>query len=400
MLAVVGCGSGGGVPTGTGGSSGTGGTNGTGGTTQTSDYSFTVTPTALSLPPGGMQTVAINIDRGPSGSAFADPITFALEIPNSITGSGVTQTFAPNPATAASTTLTVNVGTTGIVAGKYTLDVVGTAGADTYTVSLPLTVTGATNTLLVDNDGSANNENPSDPSNSQSTSDTLFGTLLQGEGLGFNTFVTDETVAGTGATDPSAATISGYSTIVWYTGSLFGDHQTMSSAQEAILSSWLDVGGHTLLIFSEYLFYDNGNGDWTTPETDAFLTSYVGAAGDATDGDLVDNITYTATGAAATAFAGESFHVIDDSAIASTAAVVNPASGTDSLVTVTENPDQALATATAVPATVGRKHVGAAGTSTVIYVGIPLEDVLMTTGNNSAADFFHAALVYAGIDAP
>ena len=94
MLAVVGCGSGGGVPTGTGGSSGTGGTNGTGGTTQTSDYSFTVTPTALSLPPGGMQTVAINIDRGPSGSAFADPITFALEIPNSITGSGVTQTFA------------------------------------------------------------------------------------------------------------------------------------------------------------------------------------------------------------------------------------------------------------------------------------------------------------------
>ncbi len=76
-----------------------------------------------------------------------------------------------------------------------------------------------------------------------STSDTLFGTLLQGEGLGFNTFVTDETVAGTGAADPSSATISSYSTIVWYTGSLFGNHQTMSSAQEAIFSSCLDAEG-------------------------------------------------------------------------------------------------------------------------------------------------------------
>ena len=63
---------------------------------------------------------------------------------------------------------------------------------------------------------------------------------------------------------------------------------------------------------------------------------------------------------------------------------------------MTENPDQALTAAAAVPAVVGRKNVGAKGTSTVVYVGIPLEDVLMTTGNNSAADFFHATLVYAG----
>ena len=127
------------------------------------------------------------------------------------------------------------------------------------------------------------------------------------------------------------------------------------------------------------------------------MATYLGAAGDASDGDL-DHITYTATGATGTAFAGERFHVIDDSAIASTADVVNPASGTDALVMVTENPDQALTAATSVPAAVGRKRVGAAGTSTVVYVGIPLEDVLMTTGNNSAADFFHATLVYAGID--
>jgi len=416
MLAVIGCGgssndgkggptdTGGTGATGSGGTSGTGGATGTGGANQTSDYSFTVTPTALSLPPGGTQEVTINIDRGPSGSAFTDPIMFTLELPNSITGSGVTQTIAPNPAAAASTTLTVNVGTTGIVAGKYTLAVVGTAGADTYTVSLPLTVTGATNTLLVDNDGSANNDDPTDPSNAQSTSDTLFATLLQGEGLGFNTFVTDESIAGTTAStpsaDPSTATIANYTTIVWYTGSLEGVHQTMSPAQEAILSSWLDAGGHTLLIFSQDLIADNGIGDWVTPEsaaTDAFLADDIGAAGDAEDGDLND-VTYTAAGVAGTAFAGESFHVVKDAAIASTADVINPASGTDALVTVTENPDGALTSAQAVPAVVGRKHVGAKGTSTVVYVGIPLEDVLMTTGNNSAADFFHATLVYAGID--
>jgi hypothetical protein len=65
-------------------------------------------------------------------------------------------------------------------------------------------------------------------------------------------------------------------------------------------------------------------------------------------------------------------------------------------VTVTENPDGQLLAAQAVPAVVGWKHVGAAGTSTVVYVGIPIEDVLVTTGNNSAADFFHSTLVYAG----
>jgi hypothetical protein len=407
MVAVVGCGSsndgktgtGGSGATGTGGTSGTGGTTGTGGANQTSDYSFTVTPTALTLPPGGMQDVTINIDRGPSGSAFTDPITFTLDIPNSITGAGVTQTFAPNPATAASTTLTVNVGTAGIAAGSYTLDVVGTAGSNTYTVSLPLTVTGVKNTLLVDNDGSSNNDDPTDPSDSQSTSDTLFATLLQGEGLGFNTFVTDESMAGDSAADPSTSTIANYTTIVWYTGSLSGAQQTMSPAQETILSSWLDAGGHTLLIFSEYLFYDNGVGDWVTPETDTFLATDVGAAGDAVDGDLND-LNYTASGLTGTAFAGESFNVAKDYRIASTADVVNPAAGTDALVTVTENPDGALAAAQAVPAVVGRKHVGANGTSTVVYVGIPLEDVLMTTGNSSAADFFHATLVYAGIDTP
>jgi hypothetical protein len=280
------------------------------------------------------------------------------------------------------------------------MNVVATSGSGAsamqYTVALPLKVTSAAvTTLLVDNDGSANNADPTDATIAQSVSDTLFSTLLQGESVPFNTFVTDSSIAGTGA-DPSTSTIANYSTIVWYTGDQYGGNVTMSPSQEAILESWLDAGNKTLLVFSENLIYDNGNTHWTEAETDEFLANYVGAAGDAEDGDL-DHVSYSGTGVAATAFAGQSFHVIKDSQINSTADVINPSSGTDALVTVVENPDGQLTAATAVPAVVGRKHVGAAGTSTVVYVGIPLEDILMTTGNNSAADFFHSTLVYSGL---
>jgi hypothetical protein len=407
LLTVVGCGGGGngsgrGGTTGhggtgaTGATGGNGGTTGTGGANQTSDYSFTVTPTALSLPLGGMQSLSVTIDRAVGATTFTDPITFELDVPNTITGTGVTAQFTPTIATAGSTTLAVNIGTAGIAAGSYTLEVVGTSGADVYTVDLPLTVTVAKNTLLVDNDGSANNEDPTDTTNPQSPSDTLFASLLQGEAIGFNTFVADQSMAGSTAADPSLATITGYSTIVWYTGNVFGDHQTISPTQEAILEGWLDAGGHTLLVFAENLIYDDGVTTWIDPETDEFLANYVGAASDAEDNDL-NHVTYTATGAAGTPFAGEAFHVIKDSPIGSSADVISPTTGTDTLATVVENPDEQLPAATTVAAVVGRKHVGAAGTSTVVYVGIPIENVLMTTGNNSATDFFHAVLVYAGL---
>jgi hypothetical protein len=408
VLAVVGCGGGGngsgkggttgkggtGAGTGTGGTIGSGGTTGTGGGQQTSDYSFTVTPAALSLPLGGTQTLSVAINRDTSSTTFTDPITFTLLVPNTITGTGVTAQFTPNPATAATTSLQVYIGTTGVTAGSYTLEVVGTAGSQTYTVNLPLTVTTPKSTLLVDNDGSANNVDPTDTSNPQSPSDTLFATLLQGESIGFNTFVADESTVGI-ATDPGTTVLASYSTIVWYTGYLSGG--TISPGQEAILQSWLDAGNHTLLLFSENLFYDLGKGDWVTPEDDTFLAGYVGAAGDAHDDAALDEMTYYATGTVSTAFAGELFQVIKDSPITNTGDVVNPATGTDVLATVVDNPNGQLAAAGAVPIAVGRKHVGTAGTSTVVYVGMPIENVLKTTGNNSPADFFHAALVYAGL---
>ena len=123
MLAAVGCGSSGNGKegtTGTGGSgaTGTGGSTGTGGTgVQSSEFSFSLAPSALMLPLGGTQAVTVTIDRDLGTTTFTDALTFELDLPNSITGTGVTAVFAPNPATAGSTTLTVDIGTAGIAAG-------------------------------------------------------------------------------------------------------------------------------------------------------------------------------------------------------------------------------------------------------------------------------------------
>ena len=89
------------------------------------------------------------------------------------------------------------------------------------------------------------------------------------------------------------------------------------------------------------------------------------------------------------------FQVINHVPILSTADAVNPKDGTDALVTGMIDPDgngvQPL------PVVVGRKSVGTAGTSTVVYVGIPIENIQMTGANNTAAQFFHAVLQYAGL---
>ena len=394
LVAAIGCGGssndGKGGSNGTGGSgdsNGTGGTTGTGGATQTTEYSFTVSPTALSLPPGGMQEVTVTIDRGTP--AFSGAITLALEVPNTITGSGVTAAITPNPATTNSATITVAVASTGVAAGSYSLAVVGTSGSQTYTVSLPLVVTTAKATLLVDADYSENNQDPTNVDATPSASDKLFPPLLQNEAIAFNTFVVP--AVDTAAITPASADLTGYSTIVWYTGQAYGTTTaTISPVQQAILEAWLDQGGHTLIIFSQNMVYDLYKGN--------FLTDYVGAIGSAADGDL-NHATYTVVGATGTALAAKLFQVIGDQPITSSGDTINPATGTDVLGTVVSDADGQLTPAAPVPIVVGRKTVGTAGTSKVVYVGAPAENILVTTANNSAAQLFHGILVYLGLKA-
>jgi hypothetical protein len=413
MVAAIGCGgssdgkgaktgTGGSGDTGTGGTSGTGGTIGTGGTgAQSSEFSFSVAPTALMLPLGGTQNVTVTIDRNVGTTAFTDPLTFELDVPSTITGTGVTAAFAPNPATTGSTTLTVDVGTTGIAAGNYTMNVVAKTGtgaaAMQYTVALPLKVTSAAaTTLLVDADYSENNQDTTNVDAMPTVSDKLFPMLLQNEAIAFNTFVVP--AVGTAATAPASADLTGYSTIVWYTGEAYGTtNATISPVQQAILESWLDQGGHTLIIFSQNMVYDLYKGNWTS-ETNTFLTNYVGAIGSAADGDL-NHATYNVVGATGTALAAKAFQVIGDQPITNSGDTINPATGTDVLGTVVSDADGQLTPAAPIPIVVGRKAVGTAGTSKVVYVGAPAENILVTVANNSAAQLFHGILVYLGVKA-
>jgi hypothetical protein len=258
---------------------------------------------------------------------------------------------------------------------------------------------GVASTLLVDNDYSANNQAPTDVNATPTASDSLFPSLLRHETVAFNTFVVPYPPTGQAST-PSSTDLTGYSTIIWYTGEAYGDPlMTVTAAQQASLEAWLDQGNHTLLIFSQNLVYDLRLTDWNGPETNTFLASYVGALGSANDGNAVHNITYDVTGSTGTPFASESFQVVMDSPLNSTGDVINPATGTDTLATVVENPDNVLDTPAPVAIIVGRKSVGAAHTSKVVYAGMPLENVLMTTGNNTAQQLFHAALVYTGLKA-
>jgi hypothetical protein len=411
MVAAIGCGgssdgkggqtgTGGSGGSGTGGVSGSGGTNGTGGAgEQSSEFSFALAPTALMLPLGGTQPVTVTIDRDVGTTTFSDPLTFELDLPSAITGTGVTAAFAPNPATAGSTTLTVNVGTTGIAAGNYSMNVVAKTGAGAtamqYTVALPLKVTSAAaTTLLVDADYSDNNRDTTNVDAMPSASDKLFPTLLQDETIAFNTFVVP--AVGTAATTPASSDLTGYSTIVWYTGETYGaTTATITPVQQAILESWLDQGGHTLIIFSQNMVYDLYTGNWTS-ETNTFLTNYVGAIGSAADGDL-NHMTYNITGATGTALAAKVFQVIGNQPITSSGDTINPAAGTDVLGTVVSDADGVLTPAAAIPIVVGRKAVGTSGTSKVVYVGAPAENILMTAANNSAAQLLHGILVYLGV---
>ncbi|MHB8420792.1 MAG: hypothetical protein ACYDCL_22180 [Myxococcales bacterium] len=247
-------------------------------------------------------------------------------------------------------------------------------------------------TLLVDNEWSGDFTSPSYQ---------LFTGLLTGAGINFDTFVTaaDST--------PTAVDLGAYDTLVWFSGASYGDANgtpTLSKAQEAIVETWLDHGGRTLLMFSENLVYDLSDGSgWAGPETDTFLANYLGLAGDAADfpchacsADTVLHQNYTVTGVAGTALAGQQYDVIGDTPIKSSADAVNPGAGAgvDVLATTPGDPDTQGSDFN-VPVIVGRKGVGAAGSSQIVYVGVCVED--FPQGMGAETSLFNGVLNYAGL---
>lgn len=244
---------------------------------------------------------------------------------------------------------------------------------------------GAVTTALVDCDHSDNNSSVANPQ--PSPSDMIFPTLLQNEGLVF------QTVVSTNDSNPAYADLAGYTNIIWYTGAA---RQTIFPDQQQVLEQWLDAGGKRLVIFSENMAGNLGGGTWTT-EANAFLGTYVGAAGSASDAysyvreDFLYDFSYLVTGAAGTPFRSMTFSVAEGAPLASTADVINPASGTTTLATVSVDPDQADGDSPT-PIAVGHTK----GTSSIVYVGLPIENI-SAPPMNTRQQFFHATLVYLGI---
>jgi hypothetical protein len=247
--------------------------------------------------------------------------------------------------------------------------------------------------LLVDHDQSSNNVDPSFP---PSYSDALFEVDLSVDRIPYETTVVPP---GGGAPPSAFAQLARYTALLWYTADTTLD--LFSSVEQADVERWLDLGQRTLVIFSENLLSDIGaGGTWTTPTDNTFLTSYLGAAGWAADGDVdvvgtgavsLNNRLYTVDGAATTPLAGMHFEVFDDTPLESTADLVNPGPGTVVLATVDADPAGKGANA-ATPIAVAHT----VGTSTVIYVGMPIENI-DGAPENTNAELVHGILRFAGL---
>ena len=350
------------------------------------DFTLSVAPATGSLPSGGSGNVTVTINRT---SGFAGAVALTLE--GTIVGAGagnIAGSFAPNPANGGSSALSLSVGAS-VAAGDYPLTVRGVAGSLNKTVTLTLSVTASKTVLLVDDDRSANNDAPANPSATPSPSDTIFKAALDALGTGYNVYV----VPSNDLTGPSFDTIKDYETVIWYTASNYGgqdNYTTLSSGDEIVLKAFLDQGNRKAIIVSNsYIYGIYGNASTWKALTNSFLNDYIGGVG--AKPDVLNNVAFTASGVAGTVAAGLSLSVAKDAPISTYTDVVNPAAGTDTLVTVPANPDGT--TIRPVAAVTGKSGAGAAGTSKVIYVGFALENIV-DIGTNSKKTLLQKLLAY------
>lgn len=208
--------------------------------------------------------------------------------------------------------------------------------------------------------------------------------------------------------DKANPTLAGINTIVFFTG----DNLTpMSPSQEATLQNWLNAGGHTLILFSPALVYGIGAGlGWTSNETNLFLTQVLGAQEDldnpqvwstsATD-TAIDSVPSSVVNGSATvpAFAGQKWTATSGvSTVALYFSIMNSLAGTDVLATTPVDPLSSGTGNTAEPVAIGRKHIGTAGTSTVVWVGFSVEDIQQNlAGYGNLQAFLADVQAYVGL---
>jgi len=247
-------------------------------------------------------------------------------------------------------------------------------------------------TLLVDADQSSNNDDPGFP---PSYSDALFEVALTAGNIPYDNVVISPSVASLLA----AAQLDRYAAVVWYTAGAAAN--LFSRGDQSAIEHWLDAGHRTFIVFSENLLSDLGSGGtWSAATDNAFLTTYLGAVGWAAGGDAdvagtgplsLEGRLYTVDGVPGSPLAGMHFEIFANTPLESTAALINPGPHSTVLATVDADPAD-TGTNSAVPIIVA--HV--VGTSAVIYVGLPVENI-DGAPKNTSDQLVRGVLQFAGL---
>jgi hypothetical protein len=212
----------------------------------------------------------------------------------------------------------------------------------------------------VDDDGSDNNRGV--PNAIPSRSDVFFRALLAEKGIAFR----ERVVSGGGL---MLADLASFTTVIWYTGDRVLDHPYVS---EPYMTQWLNTGGKRLLLFAPETVRGSGTG----------LPPY--GVAQSRDDCLLGHATLS--GVTGQPTAGLTVPYFSAARVRATADCFTVAAGADALVT-------ALAGSPLAPAAVavGRRAVGTAATSTVVFAAFPLENVV---GEGAARSLLDALWAY------
>lgn len=330
-------------------------------------FAVSLTPNTLTLGPGGMALVHLDLTRP---IHTQDVLTLSIDGPP-----GVTVGFERDTGYFNDNTLAVTLPLP-FAAGTYALDVIASKnGTQVARSSLSVTVTAPALTLLVDDDLSPNNLGT--PFVPVSAEDTFFPQALGG--TAFDHFHLIAPWDGGVRSPLSVEQLKPYARIVWYTGASYGPTVNLTAADQGALSDWLDLGAKNLLLSSQNYVRDHGQ-PWKG-SVNPFYRSCIGGDG----GVWVRGGPRVVTGVAGQPTSGLVLTVQDGGPINNDFGLVSLRAGTEALFTVVADPDDAGLRDVAVATR--RTNVGDAGTSVCVYVGFPLIDALDGDGGTRRQAF-------------
>lgn len=331
------------------------------------DFTLSAQPLALTVLAGRSGSAQIMVERpaNPEG-------TVVLSLEGASVGGGpdrIQGTFGG----ASGTTLMLNVGAE-VAVGPHTLTVRGRNGTVEKTVQVTVNVE---RWAVVDDDDSSNNSNHANPAYlPDSAADKIVRAAMTAAGRPYDVFVVP---TGTGGYEPdipdgpSAAQLSRYSGIVYYSGSSFAT--AMTNDDLASMSTFVDAPGRKLIVLSSAVLRNSvgGRNQLQVPDERyrPFLVSRAGLA-QAASGETIMMPAYVLAGEADTVTQGLNVPV----AARSFRSYVTPAAGTQTLF---KEGDQVIAT--------GKTLTGASGSSKVIIAGFEINDIAQADANTLLARF-------------